>query len=126
MNIARLFSYTLLLETELGRERAAHERTRREAKEDREALTDAFARARGATSVYAPLPPPEHPLIGKPAVGPTMVAARAQAQKLQQERNKRQPTEEEIAAAIVEALDEQESRPNGDAEPPEPISPSRI
>lgn len=128
MNIARLFTAYRLIEAELAREREAHERTRQEAKEERERLFDAFARARGGSPVFAPLPPPEHPLLGKPAVGPTMTAARAAARKIREERAKRQPSEAEIAEAARKALESRPppSRPNDDAEPAEPIAPEKV
>ena len=128
MNIARLFTAYRLLENDLDRERQAHELTRQEAKAERERLIDAFARARGASAVYAPPPPPEDPLISRPAVGPTMTAARAAARKIREERARRQPSETEIEAAARRALESQPppSRPNGDAEDPVPIAPDKL
>jgi hypothetical protein len=123
INIARWFAAYRLLEEQLKQERLAHAVTHQEAKEERQRLIDALARARGGSNVFAPLPPPEHPLLNKAAVGPTMTRARAAAERENAERHRRRPTEQEIDAALEAATKDKPSRPNGDAEPAEPIAP---
>lgn len=103
-SVARLFSFTRLLEDELRRERVLRRRDQVKAERERQALTDALARASNKQAVFdRPEPKPQPPGM---AFGPTAIAAKRAMQeeeeqqkifeRAQQARNGKSPAIPEI------------------------------
>lgn len=75
MNLARLFSYTKLVESELERERRDHAQTCQILDQERQRFVDAMLISAGKRPVYAiPEPPKQKPLAS--AIGATQARAR--------------------------------------------------